>query len=315
MKKYINLILYFIINFLIFSTIAYIIFSKIEDVINFVSNSNLNLFSNVESTSSVSTNTAQTSDPVRWWPSGTPQSWGIIGAAIATYRAIPGSPRAKSLAAFSSLGVTIPTAVFTMAVENPNGFNRLMYSWIQYNKTNVWPADIPKNVSDVTIDKTFETASSSKVSDHLNRFIGDGSDIFENFNTILNTYINNFLSIFKIHHIEGYFDDLYGFIWFCQILLFIISISVLILFLIHSIIMLFTINKDYFINKFSDKNIIIKYYLKYQIILGKISFYWLSFLIILGLISLIQIQFYLITHPLPIDNIGIDPHIWINKSK
>ena len=35
----------------------------------------------------------QNQDPVKWWPSGVPQTWGIIGTALAAYRTIPGSPR------------------------------------------------------------------------------------------------------------------------------------------------------------------------------------------------------------------------------
>jgi hypothetical protein len=33
-------------------------------------------------------NETNTQDPVRWWPSGTPQSWGILGTALGIYRLV-----------------------------------------------------------------------------------------------------------------------------------------------------------------------------------------------------------------------------------
>lgn len=89
----------------------------------------------------------QPQDPVRWWPSGTPQSWNIIGAAAAAYRMTPGSPRVKGVAALATLGVTIPSLVYVVAVENPNGFNQLMFSWITYKQTGVWPLLNQNNIS------------------------------------------------------------------------------------------------------------------------------------------------------------------------
>ena len=74
-------------------------------------------------------------------------------------------------------------------------------------------------------------------------------------------------------------------------------------------------NKEYFIAKFSNKNRFIKFYLKYQIILANITLYLLPILIIFGIIELIYILNYLISHPLPIDKIGIDPHVFIGPKK
>ena len=223
MKTIINFLFSFFLN----AFIVYIIFTSIENIINYVLHSNIDLFNHVNSTSSTSSSTGISQDPVRWWPSGTAQSWGVIGAAIAMYRTIPGSPRVKATAAFSSLGITVPTAVLSMAVENPNGFNTLMYSWIQYKKTGQWPSpnNSPNTVSDETVDKAFENASNTKVSDHLNKFIGDGSDISNYINSVLDSLLKNFISMFNIQQVEGFFDELDAFIWLCQILLFIISIE------------------------------------------------------------------------------------------
>ena len=78
-------------------------------------------------------------DPVRWWPSGTTQSWACLGAAVALYKTVPGSPRVKTAAALSSLGITIPMTVLSQAIENPNGFNKFMYCAIEYKRTGRWP--------------------------------------------------------------------------------------------------------------------------------------------------------------------------------
>jgi hypothetical protein len=305
------------IDFLIIFSFSYWIISNIVEFINYSNHFSIDLVTTVDSTSSSSRGVPQ--DPVRWWPSGTAQSWGIIGAAIATYRAVPGSSRTKAAAAFATIGVTAPAAVFSMAVENPNGFNRLMYSWVQYKQTGQWPSpdNLPSNVSSTTVDSAFEKASSTKVSDHLKKFLGDenGSDLFNSINSTMDSFLKDFLSIFNMSSLEGYFDELYGFIWFSQVLLFIISVSLLILFLLYILLVLFLLNKDYFINRFSDKNRFIKFYLKYQIILGYISLYLLPVLIILGLIELIYILNYLITHPLPVEGIGIDPHVWVGGNK
>jgi len=46
----------------------------------------------------------ETQDPVRWWPSGTAQTRGILGTALGVFRLVPGNPRVKSMAALDSLG-------------------------------------------------------------------------------------------------------------------------------------------------------------------------------------------------------------------
>lgn len=61
----------------------------------------IDLFSNV--IPSGDKNDSIPMDPVRWWPSGVPQGWTIVGTALATFGAlskIPGvSPRARVLGA------------------------------------------------------------------------------------------------------------------------------------------------------------------------------------------------------------------------
>jgi hypothetical protein len=59
----------------------------------------------------------QTQDPVRSWPTGVPQSWAILGAAIATYRAKPVSPRVKARAGFGALGISSSIVLVSQAIE------------------------------------------------------------------------------------------------------------------------------------------------------------------------------------------------------
>ena len=190
---------------------------------------------------------------------------------------------------------------------------------ITYKQTGNWPSpnNFPTNVTDETVKSTFENASSTNISDHLKKFIGNDKDsnFYDSINSTLDSFFKDFISIFNMSSLEGYFDELYGFIWFSQILLFIISVSLLLLFLLYIFIVFFLLNKEYFIAKFSNKNRFINFYLKYQIILANITLYLLPILIIFGIIEIIYILNYLISHPLPIDKIGIDPHVFIGNKK
>jgi hypothetical protein len=271
------------------------------------------------------------SDPVRWWPSGTAQNWGIIGAALAAYRLVPGSPRVKTTAALSTLGVTIPMTVFTTAVVYPNGFNKLVFNWIEYNKTGSWGA-VPDTVGDEVVQNKFASASNTAVTDYEKnlpanlkdqspnidptKLAGKDLDVTEYFNN-LSPYslFNSLLSLFRLENLDGYFDELYGFIWFTQVLLFIISISLFILTIMYICINILLLNKDKIVSKLNPQNKFLKFYLNYQIVLGYISFYVLPILILTGLIEMIYILNYLITHPLPIQELNMDTHIYISKSK
>jgi len=76
-------------------------------------------------------------DPVRYWPSGLPQSISTISTGLFFYpntilQKIGGcSPRLKVLAALGAIGVSGANITYHSAIENPVGFNRFMYgfSW------------------------------------------------------------------------------------------------------------------------------------------------------------------------------------------
>ena len=71
-------------------------------------------------------------DPVRFWPSGTPQGWSFLGSALATFSVLSRmsniSPRLRVLAALGAWSsfATAGQITYHTAIENPVGFNRLM---------------------------------------------------------------------------------------------------------------------------------------------------------------------------------------------
>lgn len=254
-------------------------------------------------------------DPVRFWPSGTAQTWGIIGTAIAVYRITAGSPRIRTYAALSSLGISVPLNVYFHAVENPNGFNRLMYSWITYRQTGSWPATIPSVVTDERVQEAINavTAEATAAVENLhntNNFLPD-SNIFSQF-TPENLFLN-LAGLFKPVGVQGHLDDLIGQQIFIHFLLIFVVISLIILFSIYFLIQTMYNNKEFIQKKFNNKFITL--YLKYQILLAKVSLFVLPLLIMLGLIELFVGLYFIITHPIPIDLLPIDLHTYVNSTK
>ena len=104
-------------------------------VINYLLNiSNLNVDFFAMLLCGVVVNNSVAQDPIRYWPSGIAQSYGIVGTALAVYRFTGGSHRIRAKAALSTMAITIPINVWFHANENPHGFNTLIYSWITYKQ-------------------------------------------------------------------------------------------------------------------------------------------------------------------------------------
>ena len=134
---------------------------------------------------------------VRWWPSGTTQSWACLGAAVAVYRTIPGDRRVKTIAGIASLGLSIGMSIYSQAVENPNGFNQLMYSYYKFKKTGIWPSiretDIIEDRKlDKIMSKTLEE-SRDKLSDMTNNNQLTSSDIGNNISDFINDNLNSII--------------------------------------------------------------------------------------------------------------------------
>jgi hypothetical protein len=256
-------------------------------------------------------------DPVRWWPSGTTQNWGIIGTAVGVYRLVPGTPRVKAIAALGSLGITIPSTVYFHAVENPNGFNRLVYSWMKYKENGSWPSDVPNHVSDESINEIIPKVLAEAetkydlIKKSTSSFLPD--DFSNLFTNIIPDYLSTFiLNLFRPVAVDGYLDDLIGQQLFIQILLFIIVVSLILLLSVYFFIQIINNNKEFITKKFSNKFVL--FYIKYQFLLAKISTILLPFFIMFGLIELLIGLYFLITHPVPYDQLGIDLHTYITSN-
>jgi hypothetical protein len=278
-----------------------------------------------------------TLDPVRWWPSGTAQTWGILGTALGVYRLVPGSSRVKAIAALGSLGLSIPSTVYFHAVENPNGFNKLMFSWMKYKQTGNWPSIIPNKVQDDDLKDIIPNLISEGENKYGSINNTNTSNISPlptaptagsvdnnsttsflpkdfNFNNLLDNFIpDNLLSFlldfFRPIPVVGYLDDLIGQQLFIHLLLFIIVISLIILLTIYIFIQIMVNNKEFLLKKFNNKFIL--FFIKYQLFLAKISSFILPLLIMFGLIELMVGLYFILTHPIPYDKLDIDLHIFI----
>nr|QCI56460.1 hypothetical protein [Hypsizygus marmoreus] len=95
--------------------------------------------------------------------------------------------------------------------------------------------------------------------------------------------------------------------------LFIISLSVILLFIIYFLLNMFIKNQEYVLSKFNNR--FIKLYIKYQIVLAKIATIHIPITIVIGLLVLIHGLHFLITHPIPLENLGMDLHSFISSKK
>ena len=135
-------------------------------------------------------------------------------AAVALYRTVPGTPKIKATAALTSLGVTIPMSIFSQIVENPNGFNKFMYSYFEYNRTNRWPLlaenrVITDNQLDPIITQVTEEANNNPVVNQAQNLLPN--DVGNSISHFINDTLNMFLMyLSQSSPVEGYLDDLIG---------------------------------------------------------------------------------------------------------
>lgn len=306
-----KMIIFFII-FSIFSILidfSYLIISQFFDVSPFYVYVNEPSSSNtvVNTSGSVNINN-NNQDPVRFWPSGSPQAWTIFGIAAAAYKATPGSHRQKATAAAAVTAVTLPVTLTTLFVENPNGFRNFLYQWIEYQKTGRVPKEVPNNLTVDELGKKIQDKI-TEINNNKKNFINN--DFFNNFDleTIINNNINTLFSFFKPAPIEGYLADLIGQQLILHILLFILTLGLIMLFFYISFLIVLFYNKDYFLNLFNNK--FYNFYIKYQYILLRISLIYLPIIFFIGLIQLLITLYFLITHTLPIEAIPVDPLTYV----
>jgi len=286
-------------------------------------------------------------DPVRWWPSGVPQSLAVVASAISVFRMLGNtvSPRARFLSSIAAAGATAANITYHSAVENSVGFNRLMFGLTNYQKTGVWPSldEVSKNNTDSQINNKLdailsssentpnsEGASSSNISNTTNtsntsdttssvsdvvnnNYIGDENPIVniisEAFNSIPEFGSNFLFKLFEAREVVGFIDDLLGQQLIIYFSLFIILISLSLFILIFFWNLFIFSFRDIFLSYFTNKYVV--WFIKYQIVLFKVSLVVLPILILFNLFILGHGLYFLITHPIPYDTLNIDLHTYV----
>lgn len=240
-------------------------------------------------------------DPVRWWPSGVPQGWGVVGTGIGVFAAlskVPGvSPRARLLGALAGAGVSASQITYHSALENSVGFNRMMGGLTEYRRTGVWPSiDRMNTVDSKILDEVVNNAAKSVDTNKVDNMVKEITEKSNNFLPNSNSNISDFIShltdlLFKNTMqfvqpvpVQGYFDDLIGQRIFIEVSLLIMALSVTLLFIVFIFNILFLLNKDKIINKFDNK--FITFYVKYQAFFSRLSLIWIPILIISGLFTI-----------------------------
>jgi hypothetical protein len=267
-------------------------------------------------------------DPVRWWPSGVPQGWSIVGTGLATFAALsklPGvSPRMRVLGALGASGVTATNITYHSAIENPVGFNRFMWSMTEYQRTGIWPSIEQANqASQQAVENVVKTSMNhvdNSVVDKIvsevsskNNFLPSLDFDFSLFITRLSDLIfKETMQLLQPVYVEGFFDDLIGQRMFVEVLLLILAISLVLLFIVFIFNVIFLLNKDWIIKKFNNK--FISLYIKYQSFLSKITLVYVPILIFIGLFTLCQGLHWLIINQIPYESLEIDLHKYVSSS-
>nr|YP_010697876.1 hypothetical protein P1Q19_mgp22 [Fuscoporia viticola]WCF76837.1 hypothetical protein [Fuscoporia viticola] len=277
-------------------------------------------------------------DPVRWWPSGVPQSMAVVGTMVGTFIALTKlgiNPRFRFLGALGAGGVSTTQVIYNSAIENSVGFNRFMYSITEYKKTGQWPnIDQMNSYSEEAVNnnitKALEQADQAKIKSMVEEITklmnekGGGGSSSSNFvsnsnngnsnlvSNFMDSILDRFSSFFTPSPVSGYLDDLIGQQIVLQFVILLASVSLLLLVIAYIINNLLLLNKD-FITKHLGKNKLIVFYLKYQVISIKISLFVLPLFIFLGLITLIQSSYYMITHPIPYEILDVNLHVYVDS--
>ena len=214
-----------------------------------------------------------------------------------------------------------------------------MYSLVTYKQSGVWPKNTPNEVNTNELQKivsenhteeaqkSFELAQktiSKFISDDGNNFIDFITGIFDKYNIgsftpprpppgVAGTARGGgiLLNFFRPNEVEGYLDDLIGQQLLIQILLLVVVISLILLFSVYLFTQVMLNNREFILKKFNNK--FIKFYIKYHLILARISSFVLPALIMFGLIELLVGTIFILTNPIPYEKIPIDLHIYIKK--
>ena len=268
-------------------------------------------------------------DPVRFWPSGVPQGMSIVGTGLLAFSVLSKlgncSSRLRVLGALGTSGATATTIAYQSALENPVGFNRFVFGLTRFRETGKWPSlesiknqvtetqiseFVLKHIKQANLGQVEETVNEIKILiEKSNTFLPDTST--DLINKFMDTIFKNTIQVIKPVYVEGHFDDLIGQQIIIHIILFILVISLILLFLFYIINNMFVLNKDKILNKFDNK--FIKLYIKYQSFLAKLSLIYLPVFILVGLLILCHGFYFLIKYQIPYESLNIDLHTFVSS--
>ena len=110
----------------------------------------------------------------------------------------------------------------------------------------------------------------------------------------------------------GFLDDLIGQQIAIHFIILFTSISLLLLIITFIINNVLYLNKEFLFKHFSQ-NKFIQFYLKYQAFTIKLSLFILPIFIFIGLFTLIQSSHYLLTHPIPYEDLNVNLHVYVGR--
>lgn len=172
----------------------------------------------------------------------------------------------------SAAAITTGNVIYHSALENSLGFNRFMFGITRYNNQgNTWPSVeveamkvseeainkfaptveyIKKKIDETVLAKVKEVLDSQS-----NSFISDIPDFFSNLEVskLADFFFNVVFTILKPVSATGFFEYLVGQHIIILISLLIIGVFTSILFIIFLVNVTIFINREYLINRFSNK--------------------------------------------------------------
>lgn len=166
----------------------------------------------------------------------------------------------------------------------------------EYKKTGFWPS----------FDTIVPEVSKNSLSPMSNM------DLSAIINNMIDIIFKNTMQFIQPVAVQGHLDDLIGQRMFIEVVLLVLCISLLLLFIFFIVNIVIIINKDKIIERFNNR--FISLYLRYQVFLSKITLIYVPILFLTGLFTLGHGLHWLITHPIPYENLGLDLHQYVSSS-
>lgn len=189
---------------------------------------------------------------------------------------------------------------------------------LEYKRTGNWPNPNTINAIESTVESTLVREVSTEVTNvpgnagATNNFLPNGNFSFDEIiQNLTDSIFKTVLNIFKPVDVSGHFDDLLGQQYIIIVLLLIVTISITILLTVYIFNNILLQNKDFIINRFNNRFILL--YIKYVMFSAKLSLVFTPIIIYIGLFTMVVGLKFLVTHPVPYENLGIDLHTFLGK--